>query len=154
MVAMSQVVDNASFFIEMRPNRSLTPVGRQLWFALIASTTLLSAGAASAIGAWLVLPFAGLELLFLWYAFQLIGRHDDDYEWVRVADREFCWTRCDCGHVEMMRGNAAWAQIFAIHHNGRVEVGLRYQGRTVAIGEMISNEQRQLLGRNLARALK
>ena len=150
----SEVVDNASFFLEMRPNRSLTPAGRWLWFALVGCTTLLVAGAATAIGAWVVLPFAGLEVLFVWYAFQLIGKHDDDYEWVRVADREFCWMRCECGQVETLRGNAAWVQILAIPREGQVEIGLRYQGRTVSVGRLISDEQRQLLRRNLARALK
>ena len=46
MLVASEVVDNASFFLEMRPNRSLTPAGRRLWFGLIASTTALLASAA------------------------------------------------------------------------------------------------------------
>jgi uncharacterized membrane protein len=154
MSVASEVVDNASFFVEMRPNRSLTPAGRRLWFGLIACTTFLFAGAATAIGAWLVLLFAGFELLLLWFAFEWIGRHDGDYEWVRVAEREFCWMRCEGGHVEMLRGNAAWVQVFAVARNGRVEVGLRYQGKTVSVGQMISDGQRQSLCRNLARALK
>ena len=153
-VVASEVVDNASFFLEMRPNRSLTARGRWLWFALVGCTTLLVAGAATAIGAWVVLPFAGFEVLFVWSAFQLIGRHDDDYEWVRVADCEFCWMRYECGQVETLRGNAAWVQILAIPRKGQVEIGLRYQGRTVSVGRLISDEQRQLLLRNLARALK
>lgn len=154
MLVTSEVVDNASFFLEMRPNRSLTPAGRRLWFGLIASTTALLASAAAAIGAWMVLPFAGFEVLLLWWAFKLIGRHDGDYEWVRVADREFCWARCECGQVEMLRGNAAWVQIFAVARNGRIEIGLRYQGKTVSVGQMISDGQRRLLCRNLARVLK
>ncbi|MCY7389174.1 MAG: DUF2244 domain-containing protein [Burkholderiales bacterium] len=138
----------------MRPNRSLTATGRKLWFALISGTTILLAGLAAAIGAWMVLPFAGLEVLFLWCAFELIARHDSDYEWVRVADRQFFWARCECGHVERFSGNAAWARVSAIARHGRLEVGLRYQGRTVSIGKMISDEQRKLLCRNLVRVLK
>lgn len=154
MVVASEIVDRVSFFFAMRPNRSLAPAGRRLWFGLIACATFLLAGGATAIGAWLVLPFAGFEVLFLWYAFQLIGRHDDDYEWVRVADREFCWVRCDCGQVEMLGGNAVWAQVFSVARNGRLEIVLRYQGSTVSVGQMMSDEQRQLLCRNLQRALK
>ena len=150
----NETIDNASFFLEMRPNRSLTPTERQQWFLLIACTTILFAGVATAIGAWMVLPFAGFEILLLWCAFKLIGRHDGDYEWVQVSGRQFFWSRCECGQVEMLSGNAAWAQIFAIARYGRVEVGLRYQGRTVLIGKMISDEQRQSLCRNLARVLK
>ena len=154
MVVAHEAVDGASFFLAMRPNRSLAPAGRWLWFGLIACATLLLAGAATAIGAWMVLPFAGFEVFLLWYAFQLIGRHDDDYEWVRVVDREFCWARCDCGQVETLRGNAVWAQVFAVARNGRLEISLRYQGSTVSVGQMLSDEQRQLLCSSLARALK
>jgi uncharacterized membrane protein len=149
-----EVIDNASFFLEMRPNRSLTARGRRLWLWLVGCTTLLFAGGAAAIGAWLVLPFAGLEILFLWCAFRTVGRHDGDYEWVRVANREFCWARCECGEVEELRGNAAWVQLLEVARNGRLEIGLRYQGRTVSIGQMISDEQRQMLCRNVARVLK
>ena len=154
MMVSTEANDNASLFLEMRPNRSLTPKGRRLWLILIAGTTFLVAGATTAIGAWMVLPFAGFEVLFLWCAFQLIGRHDDDYERLRVADREFYWAKCKCGQVEELRGNAAWAQVFVVPRNGRVEIGLRYQGRTVSVGQLISDEQRRLLWRNLTRALK
>ena len=147
-------MDHASFFLEMRPNRSLTRAGRQKWFLYIAGPTILFAGVATAIGAWMVLPFAGFEIVFLWYAFQLIGRHDDDCEWVKVSGQEFSWWRRECGQIEMLSGNAAWVHLFAVARNGRVDVGLRYQGKTVLIGKMISDEQRALLCRNLVRVLK
>ena len=150
----NETVDSASFFLEMRPNRSLTLGGRLQWFLLLAGTTILCAGVATAIGAWMVLPFAGFEILFLWCAFHLIGRHDGDFERLQVADREFYWSRCVCGQVEMLSGNAEWVHLFAIARNGRVEVGLRYLGRSVLIGKMISDEQRDLLCRNLKRVLK
>lgn len=53
----------------------------------------------------------------------------------------------------MLSGNAAWVRLFAVARNGRVDVGLRYQGKTVLIGKMISDEQRMLLCRNLVRVL-
>ena len=146
--------DETSFYVEMRPNRSLTVRGRKFWFAAIAGTTFLLAGLATFVGAWLVLPFAGLEIVLLWYAFRLIGRHDSDYEWVQVTDRQFCWTKCECGQYEVLAGNAAWVQVSTISRHGRVEIGLRYQGRTVSVGKMISDHQRALLGRNLVRVLQ
>jgi uncharacterized membrane protein len=150
----SEAVENASFFVEMRPNRSLKPSSRRLWFFLIASTTLLFSVAATAIGAWMALPFAGFEVLFLWWAFRLVGKHDGDYEWVRVANREFSWARCSRGRIEELCGNAAWVQVLAVAREGRIEIGLRYLGKTVSVGQLISDEQRRLLCSNLVRALK
>ena len=46
-----------------RPNCSLTPKGRVLVVAIAAAFPLLVAIGFSLIGAWLVLPFAGLEVL-------------------------------------------------------------------------------------------
>ncbi len=154
MLVTIQVVDNKSVFVEMRSNRSPTLAGRRLWFLGIAGTTFLFACVALAFGAWMVLPYAGLEVLCLWCAFWIIGRHDGDYEWVRVADREFCWTRCECGQVEMLCGNTAWVRVVAFARNGRLGIGLRYQGKTVSVGQLISDEQRLLLLKDLARALK
>ena len=154
MLDAANALDGTAFFVEMRPNRSLTVRGRRFWFAAIAGTTFLLAGLATVVGAWLVLPFAGLEIVVLWYAFRLIARHDGDYEWVRVTGRQFCWTKCESGRYEVLAGNAAWVQVSSISRHGRVEIGLRYQGRTVSVGKMISDEQRAMLGRNLVRVLQ
>lgn len=102
----------------------------------------------------MVLPYAGVEIVFLWYAFQLIARHDTDYERISVADSEFCWEKCELGRVQNLRGNAAWAQLIVVVTNGRISLELRYQGRSVSVGSVASNEQRQLLRRHLARVLK
>ena len=147
-------MDHASFFLQMRPDRSLTGAKRQQWFLDIAGTTILFAVAATAIGACMVLPFAGFEILFLWWVFQLIGRRGDDYEWLQVAQRQFSWPRCECGQVETLSGNAAWVRFVAVARNGRVDDGLRHQMKTVLTGKMISGEQRMLLCRNLVRVLK
>ena len=149
-----KTVDKARFFLEMRPNRSLSPTRRFYCFLIIASTTTFFAGVATAVGAWMVLPFAGLEIFFLWLAFQIIGRHDRDYERVLVAGREFCWTRCECGRIEELSGNAEWAHVSSVARNGKLEIGLRYMGRTVLVGKMISDEQRISLCRSLVRVLK
>ena len=102
----------------------------------------------------MVLPYAGVEIVFLWCAFQLIARHDADYERLRVADSEFCWEKCESGRVQSLRGNVAWAQLVVAVTNGRIALELRYQGRSVSVGNVASNEQRQLLRQDLARVLK
>lgn len=102
----------------------------------------------------MVLPFAGLEIFFLWLAFRIIGLHDSDYERVQVAGGEFWWTRSECGRIEELSGNAEWAHLSAVARNGKLEVVLRYMGKTVLVGKMISDDQRQSLCRNLARVLK
>ena len=53
-------------------------------FAALAAVVLVIAGAFAAAGAWLVLPFAGLEVLALGVAFFLYARHAADYERIEL----------------------------------------------------------------------
>ena len=133
----------------MRPSRSLTVSGRKLWLGLIAASTLLVAGAAGAIGAWLILPFAGLEVMLVWYAFRVIGRHDEDYETLSVSDSEFRWER-RCGReTSLLQGSRHWAQLVDTKTDGRLQLQLSYAGNTVLIGQLMPNEQREILAKHL-----
>ena len=53
-------------------------------FAALAAVVLVIGGAFAAAGAWLVLPFAGLEVLALGVAFLLHARHAADYERIEL----------------------------------------------------------------------
>lgn len=133
----------------MRPSRSLTVSGRKLWLGLIAASTLLVAGAAGAIGAWLILPFAGLEVMLVWYAFRVIGRHDEDYETLSVSDSEFRWER-RCGReTSLLQGSRHWVQLADTKKGGRLQLQLSYAGNTVLIGQLMPNEQREILAKHL-----
>ncbi len=73
--------------IFIRPNRSLRP--ETLWVLLAAFTALaLVIGTGFAIvGAWLVLPFMGLEIAVIGAVLWYLHRHADDCE-VLVVDEE------------------------------------------------------------------
>lgn len=59
---------------------SISPAGLACVFAVLA-TVVLAIGVGFAIaGAWLILPFAGLEVLMLGAAFVVHARHAGAYE--------------------------------------------------------------------------
>ena len=147
----SEPVERKSLFLNWRPNRSLLPNGRWLWFGLIASTTVILAAGATAIGAWMVLPFAGAELLMAWLAFDIVGCHDGDYEVLRISDQEFSWERNDRGRICSLQGNRAWVQVVGEQAGGKFELCLRYGGRRVAIANVLSDDRRRSLSRELLR---
>jgi uncharacterized membrane protein len=79
---------DAGFRVVLKRNCSISPRGLLLVFALLAALALGIASAFAALGAWLILPFAGLELALLGAAFWLTARHATDYERIeRVRDR-------------------------------------------------------------------
>lgn len=78
----------AGFRVVLKRNCSISPRGLLLAFALLAALALGIAAAFAALGAWLILPFAGLELLLLGAAFWITARHAADYERIeRARDR-------------------------------------------------------------------
>jgi uncharacterized membrane protein len=71
---------NAGFSLTLKRNCSISPAGLAGVFAALA-LVVLAIGAGFAIaGAWLVLPFAGLEVLLLGAAYVLYARRAADYE--------------------------------------------------------------------------
>jgi len=73
------------FSLLLKRNCSISPKGMILVFALLAVATLGIATGFALVGAWLVLPFAGLEVAALVTAFVLTARHAADYERIEIA---------------------------------------------------------------------
>lgn len=76
---------DAGFRVMLKRNCSISPRGFLLVLALLAALVLAIGAAFAALGAWLVLPFAGLEVALLGVAFRLTARHATDYERIELA---------------------------------------------------------------------
>ena len=62
----------------------MSPAGLAKVFAALAVLVLAIGAGFAAMGAWLILPFAGLEVLLLGAAFVLHARHAADYERIEL----------------------------------------------------------------------
>lgn len=71
---------DAGFRVELKRNCSISPRGLALVFATLAALAVAIAAAFAALGAWLILPFAGLEIALLGAAFLHTARHATDAE--------------------------------------------------------------------------
>lgn len=139
---------SGQFVFHAHPNRSLTKRGRALWLCLFGMNALVVAFAAGMIGAWPVIPFAGLEVALIAFAFWWIGRHDDDYETISVRGDRFEW-ECRTGrNVASLAGNSVWARITVgdkpLHH-----AVLAYGDQQFAFGQSLSPERRLQLSHEL-----
>lgn len=72
--------ERGGFSLTLKRNCSTTPAALASVFAALALVVLAIAAGFAAVGAWLVLPFAGLEVLLLGAAFVLYARRATDYE--------------------------------------------------------------------------
>ena len=72
--------------IMIRPNRSLSREGMVVAFVLVTAVVMTIAIVFAFMGAWMVLPFAGMEALLFGGIFYWFYRHYDDCEYVLIED--------------------------------------------------------------------
>lgn len=131
------------------PNRSLGPQARRWVLAGIAATILVIGAAAMAIGAWLVMPFAGLEIAVLALAFRLVAIHDADFERLEIGDHEVRVEARDAERVTRFVAHRPWARVVFRERGARCSLGLAYAGRVVPLGRLLSDEGRRRLAAKL-----
>jgi uncharacterized membrane protein len=139
-----------------RLNRSLSPVGRLVFLALIFSNITIVASGFALAGVWLVMPFAGLEMVALVLAFHALSRRDGDYERLIIDGQVVRFEACDRGVPICFECNRAWAQLVCrLAQNGRIcRLSLRSHGRQVNIGQLMNDEQRLAWSQELATRLR
>lgn len=103
-------------------------------------------------GAWLILPFAGAEMVLLYLAFRAVERHAGDFESISISGDRVVVERWETGRVSRHEFNRYWAQVvFEPGASGAGELlALRSHGRVVQLGRHLTQEQRH----RVARALK
>jgi uncharacterized membrane protein len=142
-------VDPPPFVHLSRPNRSLGPVARRWALGAIAASTLAVAAGAMALGAWPVMPFAGLEVVLVALAFRALGNHDTDFERLEIGEHEVRVEVRDAAQLTRFVAQRQWARVVLRQQGARCTLGLAYAGRMVPLGRMLSDEGRRALAERL-----
>jgi uncharacterized membrane protein len=137
----------------LKRNCSLAPRQLAVIFGSLATVSLAIAAGFAAMGAWLVVPFACIEVLALGAAFVVYARHAADYERIVLCR--------DCLLVETCRGDRlrreqcapAWTRV---EYGGsrRELIGLVAAGRRIDVGRFVPESERPDLARQLRRQLR
>ena len=130
--------------IILKPNNSLSPEGTvKVLMALFVIVLLVSIGF-SLIGAWLVLPFAGIEIVALAYAFYSVYLHSNDYESITIVGDEVIVEKKNDKDLTMMIFQRYWAQISVrdvMQGSGKVSkrgLFISSHGKEVEFGKYLS----------------
>lgn len=123
---------------------------------LIAGFSLVVAVGFSIAGAWLVLPFAGLELLALGFAFYYVHLHATDFEKITIEGDVVSVTQKNYRQLNHHEFNRYWAKLkFSTKPNGDHVLALRSHGKELEVGKrFLNNEQRVALADQLKRRLR
>jgi len=141
----------ADYKVIARPRCALSSRGMVVIVTIIASFSLLIGLGFFLIGAWLVLPFAGLEVLAIALAFYHIHRHAGDYESLTIEGDSLAIEKHDCNHDSRTVFNRYWAQILLRQRpSGDHALLVRSHGKEVEFGRRyLSDDQRLMLVQQL-----
>ncbi len=137
----------------MKRNCSLSP--RQVgWFYLSIFTVSLAIALFFAVqGSWLVLPFAGLDLLGLGIALLVYARHATDYERVSINDGVLVVETASAQRLTRQEFNPHWVRVELGESSGAL-VTLRSGKRVVQVGCYLDLNKRRKFAQELAAALR
>ena len=142
----------------LRRNCALSPRQvLQFYLTLLAISFLIATGFA-VFGAWMVLPFAGLEMAAVGIALLIYARHSTDHERVVLDTRGLVVEAVTAGRRSITSMNPHWVRV-AVERGATAAktagdaVFLMERGRRVAIGRYISGDQRKIFASELKRAL-
>jgi len=148
----SELAPAAGFSRIAMRNNSLSSSGRVFAFGFIFVVSAGIACAFAALGAWLILPFAGLEMLVLYWAFHHVERHATDYERIAITGNKVSIEIREVGRARHHELSRYWAQVVVSRDGARL--ALRSHGREVEIGRHLDEGQRLALAREIGGELR
>ena len=146
----------ADFTFVARRNNSLSSGGRFLVLGYLAVVVLAISLGFALSGAWLVFPFAGLDILVMYLAFRYVEQRAGDYECITLHDDIVAIESQHRGKTARFGFNRHWVQVTLVEARGgeRGRLLLRSHGKEVAFGVHLSGEQRAAVARRLKEHLK
>ena len=137
----------------LKRNCSLAPRQLAVIFGSLAVASLVIATAFAAKGAWMVLPFACIEVLALGAAFVVYARHAADYERIVLCRDCLLVETCRAARLRREECTPAWTRV---EYTGtrRELVGLVASGRRIEVGRFVPESDRPRLARQLQRQLQ
>ena len=154
-MAVQALLTDAEPVIEdwlMKRNCSVSPK-QFVWFYV--SLTFCSSAIALLLvvcGAWLVLPFTGIELLAVGIAFVIYARHAVDYERIRLFPNRLVIEQASAERLTQFEFNPRWVRVEQ-GASPRDPITIVSQGQTVLIGVHLAQYRRASFARELRAAL-
>lgn len=139
----------------LKRNCSISPGGMLRVFALLALASLFIAAGFALAGAWLILPFAGLEVLALGAAFIVTARHATDFERIEVSADRLTVEIAEADRLARYVVHPRVAKLRLEKDEGYgARVLLRTPGRDVEVGRHLDAEARVEFATELTKKLR
>ncbi len=139
-----------SYRVTFKPNCSLSQSGKVRVVLMLTVIPCCIAIGFGSLGAWLVLPFVGMEIFALAYAFYYVNSHASDYESICIEGDSLLVERCTGQYLSQHQLNPYWAKV--VRHeqaNGELRLGLLSHGKEIEVGRYLTRKQRESLAEQL-----
>ncbi len=147
---VSEIDAYNSFKVTFKPNSALSAVSKQKVVIMLTIIPCVIGIAFCFMGAWLVLPFVGLEIAALAYAFYYVNRHEADYESISIDENSLVIERCVGEKVNQQVINPYWVKVVQQElANGELHLYLQSHGKEIEVGRYLTRKQRELLAKQL-----
>jgi uncharacterized membrane protein len=141
---------NAGFSLILKRNCSISPVRLAGVFAALAAVVLAIGVAFALAGAWLVLPFAGLEAVALGVAYLAYARRAADYERIELQAGRLTVEVVEAQSLSRYEIEARRARVCL----EKDEVVLRGAGKELQLGRHLDAQRRAEFAAQLQRRLR
>ena len=141
----------------VRRNQSLSWRGNKLFIYFMAAISFGIAGMFALQGLWLILPFAGLEILALTFALYVCSLRCRDQEVVTISDDVVTVEKGRHNPSEAWQFERAWLKLELIKsplQGHPSKLLMRCKGKETEIGRCLTNDERNSLSDSLAKALQ
>jgi uncharacterized membrane protein len=138
---------------QLKRNCSLAPRQLLLCYAGLCCLSLVIAVGFWSVGALMVLPYAGAELLAVGLAMFVYARHAADNESIRLLPGRLVVENAFGHRVERVEFTPAWVRVEP-EHGDRSLIELSGQGRKIFVGRFVRPELRRELADELRWALR
>lgn len=135
-----------------KPSNSLSPKGFLWLFASIILVVMIVVIGVSQVGAWFVLPFAGLEVLAFAIAFYQVHIHYNDYESISLEGDDVVIEKHANKSTEKITFQRYWVKVtLRDTQDGSVGLFIGSHGKQVEFGKRFMDDMQRI---ELAKQLK
>jgi uncharacterized membrane protein len=153
---MSQTLTDSEPLIKdwmMKRNCSVSPRQFVCFYLSLALVSIAIATSLFLNGAWLVLPFTGIELTVVGVAFVIYARHAVDFERIRLYQNRLLIEQMNAAELTQFEFNPRWVRIEA-GASPREPLTIVSRGQSVKIGQHLAQHRRKQFAAELQASLR
>ena len=148
MVTADRLEANNTFRLTLKPNRSISWKGNLIFLLLISTPILIIAFGFLYVGAPIILPFAGLEILIVLFASYYVYQKTNKQEIITISQEKLIIEKGKFRPETSIEFIREWAYVFverAKHPWYPVHIVISSKGQRVPVGEFLTDDDKKIL---------